>query len=382
MAVGTGALALAGATALGVLISVMARTVVTPPRQNSDDVRVIAADLQAGTLTLQATPDSMVPGHYGFWFSGDAGHARLGEILASDPHSVTRRVERVDFGNLGTARMGRWSGWVYLGPWSLPVPFTNVLIRTEGGQAPAWQIPPAREADAESGDWAIHVHGRAVRRQEALRAVSVFRDAGYTSLLVSYRNDGDAPFSTDRRYGLGDTEWQDIDAALDFALAHGAKRVVLMGWSMGGAIVLQTALRARHRSHVVGIVLDSPVINWAEVVAFQGTLLRLPASVARGAIQVMGHRWGRALTGQSAPIDFHRLDLVARAADLRVPVLLLHSDDDGYVPSTASRALAARRPDLITFVPFATARHTKLWNHDSEKWTGAIRSWLDDLTAR
>lgn len=227
----------------------------------------------------------------------------------------------------------------------------------------------------------INVHGRAVRRQEALRAVSVFRDAGYTSLLVSYRNDGDAPPSRDRRYGLGDTEWRDIDSALDFAVAHGAKRVVLMGWSMGGAIVLQTSLRARHRDHVVGIVLDSPVINWAEVVAFQAQLVRLPSGVARGAITVMGNGWGRAVTGQAAPIDFARLDFVARAADLRVPVLLMHSDDDGYVPSTASRALAAKRPDLITFVPFTEARHTKLWNHDSAKWAAAIRSWLDSLNA-
>lgn len=142
VAVGTGALILAAATAAGVLVSVMARTVVSPPRKNLDDIRVITSDPDAGTLTLQATPDSLLPGTYGFWFSGDTGHARLGAILSSDQHTVTRIVERVDFGNLGAARTGRWSGWVYLGPWSLPVPFTNVLIPTDNGEAPAWLIRP------------------------------------------------------------------------------------------------------------------------------------------------------------------------------------------------------------------------------------------------
>jgi hypothetical protein len=28
---------------------------------------------------------------------------------------------------------------------------------------------------------------------------------------------------------------------------------------------------------------------------------------------------------------------------------------------------------------FTTARHTKLWNYDSERWNGAIAVWLDKL---
>ena len=64
-------------------------------------------------------------------------------------------------------------------------------------------------------------------RQETLRAVPVFRDAGYTTLLVSYRNDGDAPRSDDHRYALGDTEWLDVEAAMRYALDHGARNIVL-----------------------------------------------------------------------------------------------------------------------------------------------------------
>jgi len=54
----------------------------------------------------------------------------------------------------------------------------------------------------------------------------------------------------------------------------------------------------------------------------------------------------------------------------------LHSDDDGYVSSVSSRKLAELRADIVTFVPFSIARHTKLWNYDPERWNEAIRAWL------
>jgi len=67
---------------------------------------------------------------------------------------------------------------------------------------------------------------------------------------------------------------------------------------------------------------------------------------------------------------------VARADELHQPILILHSDDDGFVPSDASHELAQARPDLVTLQVFDTARHTKLWNYDQERWTRAITQWL------
>ena len=75
----------------------------------------------------------------------------------------------------------------------------------------------------ESRTWAIMVHGRGATRQEGLRAVRPARELGLTSLLISYRNDGLAPSAQDGRYGLGSTEWRDVEAAIEFALAHGAR---------------------------------------------------------------------------------------------------------------------------------------------------------------
>jgi alpha-beta hydrolase superfamily lysophospholipase len=376
-----GVLAAAGAAALtaATLSVIVARTVIIPPSRRTEDVTILKLDLAAGTILLSSNADSRLPGEYSFWFSRDSGHARLGEIIAQDSRTVLRRVIGVDFGDLAAARRGRLSGWFHLSPRDLPFPYRDVVVQTPLGPAPAWLVP----AEGGTGSrWVINVHGRAVRRSETLRAAAPFRAAGYTSLIASYRNDGDAPRSDDYRYALGDREWEDIEAAMRYAVDHGAEELVLMGWSMGGATVLQALTRSPLGAKVTGVVLESPVVDWIATLDFQAAMRRLPSPVRWGVLQLFRKRWGGFFTGLAEPLDLDRLDFVRRARELDVPILILHSDDDGFVPSTASRALAVARPDIVTYEAFEVARHTKLWNYDRDKWEYAISDWLGGLDTR
>jgi alpha-beta hydrolase superfamily lysophospholipase len=374
-----GALALVGAAAVATAaVSVLvARRVIIPPSRREEDVAIRSVDLDAGLIVLDSTADSRLPGEYSYWFTRESGHARLGEIVSQSATTVTRRLLGVDRGDLRAATRGRLTGWFYLTPADLGVPFDDVTIATPLGDAPAWLVPPV---SGESGKrWAIHVHGRAVRRPETLRAVPLFREAGFTSLVVSYRNDGEAPRSDDFRYALGDREWLDVDAAMAYAVSHGAREIVLVGWSMGGATVLQAATRSAFRDRVVGVILESPVVDWIAALDFQVKLRRLPVFVRSFVVLLFKHPWGRIATGLAEPLDIDRLDFVTRARELDRPVLILHSDDDGFVPSTASRALAVARPDIVSYEAFEVARHTKLWNYDRQRWEGAIRAWIAKL---
>lgn len=375
---GAGVVALAGFAGLTYAV---ARFIVTPARDRHERIRVFRVDPDEGTVALTSTADTRLPGRYGFLFDEGRGYARLGDVLSDDGAVVVRRVDAVDEGALHEAKRGRLLGWYYRRPSDLGLPFTEVSVDTDAGPAPAWEIPAADAAPgAPTGDrWAVIVHGRGVVRAETLRAVPPFRDAGFTTLVVSYRNDGEAPASSDGRYGLGLTEWADVEVAIDYAVEHGARSVVLMGWSMGGALVLQTLLRSEHQGVIEGLVLESPVVDWRTTLRYQGDALHLPGPMQKAVLAILGARRLSAITGQAAPIDFDALDLVAGAEKITVPVLILHSDDDGFVPSTASRALALARPDLVTLEDFHVARHTKLWNMEPERFEGAISSWLRGL---
>src|SRR5699024_3742641 len=138
-------------------------------------------------------------------------------------------------------------------------------------------------------------------------------------------------------------------------------------------------LRTSRPDLLRGIVLESPVLDWGRVLEFQADATRIPVPLRLAAIGAIANSWGRALTGLDAAVDFPGLDVVSRADELHLPMLVLHSDDDGFVPSSGSHDLAAVRPDIVTFERFTVARHTKLWNYDEKRWTSAIRDWAATL---
>jgi pimeloyl-ACP methyl ester carboxylesterase len=365
-------------TALGAVSSVsaaayFARRVLTPDRERPDDTEVLAVDDH--TVTLGITADTVVPGRYGLWLDGTDGHCRLGDVVELDEERgrVTRELLGVDFGHL-TPGFARWNQYYYGSPpdRSLGLPTQHVEVLTELGPMPAWLV----EAEKPTDRWAILVHGRGARREECLRGITPLRDSGINVLVPSYRNDPGAPSGPDGRYNLGLSEWRDIEDAALYAVQQGARELVLVGWSMGGAIVLQTLDRSWLTGHVSHVILDAPVIDWNDVLSHHAREHGVPAPVGTLSRTLMGRRWARRLVGVHDPVDVAKTNWVARADELRHRMLLIHSVDDEFVPVGPSERLAEARPDLVRFEPWETARHTKEWNTDPERWETAVREFV------
>lgn len=360
--------------ALGVTLSILvfgvARRVVTPMRRPVD-TRILAIDTGAQTIELERTADTELPGRYGLFTTGTYGYVKIGAVLSTDAASVRRKLltkietgSRVDGG-------ASFSGYYYASPSELHLPWQNILIGSPAGPCPAWFFP------AQSTTWVIQVHGRGATRVECLRAVPVLHAAGLPNLVVSYRNDGEAPRSRAGAYALGAAEWRDVDAAIAYALRHGAERILLMGWSMGGAVSLQTAVSSRYRDHIVGVILESPVVDWRTVLRYQARVAGIRAPLPDLAMGALQRPLTARISGADDSISFDSLDMVARASELTAPMLILHSADDGFVPVDSSVALEQARPDLVTMPEFGGARHTKIWNYDQNGWSSAITDWLD-----
>ena len=372
-AVTAGSLLAAGAVSTVGAASYFARRVLTPDRQRPDDTQILAVD--ADSVTLGVSPDTCAPGRYGLWLDGDRGHARVGEVLELDEGSgrVRRELLGVDFGHL-SGGYGRWNQYYFASPpdRSLGLRTEYVDVMTELGTMPAWVVP----APVRSDRWAILVHGRGARRQEGLRAARPLHDAGINVLIPSYRNDLGARSGPDGRYNLGLSEWRDIEDAGLYAVQRGAREIVLVGWSMGGAIVLQTLSRSWLADHVTHVVLDAPVIDWADVIAHHARANGIPAPIGGLGRALMGRRSARRLVGVHDPVDVAKTNWVSRAGELEHRVLLIHSVDDEFVPVGPSLALAAVRPDLVTMERWDVARHTKEWNVDPERWEASVAGFV------
>ncbi|MFP5347232.1 MAG: alpha/beta hydrolase [Actinomycetes bacterium] len=377
-----GAAALAAGAVTSSLAAYFARQVVTPRRVRPDDVEVLSVG--AGTVTLRATPDTVAPGKYGLWTGGGTGHVRLGDVAERDveARTVTRLVLQVDYGRLPVGP-ARWNQYFFAGnpTTALGLKHEDLVVTSEAGDLPTWYVPasPAGGSDHDASPrdvWAVLVHGRGATREECLRAIPLLHRLGVPVLVPSYRNDLEGPSTHGGRYHLGDTEWLDVEATVLHALGAGAADVVLMGWSMGGAIVLQHVSRSWTADRVRALVLDGPVVDWRAVLDHHAKINRVPQPIGRLGLSMLGHRTARRVVGVDGPVDLRRMDWVTRAAELSLPVLLIHSDDDEFVPSGPSRRLAEARPDLVTFVEFDEARHTKEWNVDCDRWEREVARFL------
>jgi dipeptidyl aminopeptidase/acylaminoacyl peptidase len=247
---------------------------------------------------------------------------------------------------------------------ALGLSFQEVTVRSDVGSLPSWYIP----ADGKiSGTWAVFVHGHDSSRRESLRYLTFLHARGLPVLVPSYRNDVGAAASPDGEDHLGDTEWRDLEAAVHWALDRGAHDVVLFGWSMGAAVSLQLVDRSSVRGSVRALVLDSPALDWRDVLGHQGDLRGLPRPVTSVAEWFVQARLGA---------DFDRFDWVSRARALTRPMFVVHSSADAYVPNGPSLALARARPDLVTYFDVPGADHTRGWNVDPERYQTALGSWL------
>ena len=329
--------------------------VLVPDRSNLPTDATVEG-LAPGRIVLSRSAATQRPGLYGLLWQG--GHAIAGEVVKSDADSVTRRLRAMQGYLLRPGMKVALDATTFAGDprQAVGLPFENVSIPDELGPMPAWLIP------ARSRTWAIVVHGINDNQQAGLRIAPTLRRAGLPSLLISYREDLGAPPSPDGFHHMGLTEWRDLQAAARYALAHGAHRLVLVGYSMGGAIVTQFMERSALAPRVAALVLDAPVLDWKATLEFNAEQMSLPGFLATPVEWAIGAR---------IDADWSSLDALDHPEDFHLPILLFHGTDDSIVPIATSDEFAAELPRWVTYYRVPQAEHTESWNVDPrlyERW--------------
>jgi pimeloyl-ACP methyl ester carboxylesterase len=339
-----------------------------------EDIEVEA--IRPGRIVLERTDATARAGYYGI--SWQAGHAVVGPLLDEDDESVTRRLLKVD-GYLVAGREVALDD-VYVGDprQALGLPFSGVEIPGELGPMPAWLVkgrpagapghPDApRETTPET--WAIFVHGINGTRQSGIAIAPLLRRLALSTLYVTYRDDLGAPESPDGYHHMGLTEWRDLQAAARYALAHGARRLVLIGFSMGGSIVARFMELSPLADRVAALILDAPALNWKRILEFNATDMGLPGFAA------LPVEWA---VGARIDADWDGVDALSHTEDFHLPILLFHGLADDLIPIGISDDFSAELPRWVTYYRVPEAEHTQSWNVDPPLYERRVAHFLDE----
>lgn len=339
------------------------------PSETKYEVDVLSVTGDSITLEVPAKDDFPADNDAVVGLEWQGGYGQVGPASAVGTTEI-RSLTLVsgDLPPVGTD-VASFDGYAFRGdPSVLGLEFSSVTYPSELGDLSAWFVP------GDGDRWLVMVHGRGASRQEFLRTLDALRDLRMPTLVVTYRNDDGAPETGDSLILAGQREWRDVEAAVDHAVAAGARDVVLVGASMGGALALGYVMEAPD-APVAGLVLDAPLADLRHVVGLRsGEAIPIGGPVGSSIVAV-----ARAITWMRTGLDFDAVDYVDRAGELDVPVLLFQGTEDRTVPYEVGTSFAAARPDLIEFHTVSDAGHVKAWNEDPEGYRDTVVTFLERL---
>jgi hypothetical protein len=257
---------------------------------------------------------------------------------------------------------------------ALGLDYKDITYQSPLGTMGAWLTSPSNQASQPvqtetkaSTKWTIGVHGVNANKTEMLRFIKPVIAAHNTMMVINYRNDVNNPQSGDGYNHLGDTEWQDLQAAVQYARAHGATDIRLYGDSLGGSTVENYLRRSPDvaTANISRVILDSPALDWNEINRAQLTQSGYPGFLSFFTDIAINVRAGVSLSRIST-----------NASDIQQKTLIFHNADDHTVPQAASKRLAAARPDLVTLQDFGSGGHLRAWNHDQTRYEQLVTSFL------
>jgi len=192
------------------------------------------------------------------------------------------------------------------------------------------------------------------------------RESGFSTLLVDQRAHGK---SEGRTITFGIKERLDCLSWIEYANKRfNNKPIIIAGLSMGASTVLMASnLELPH--NVIGIIADCPYSSPKEIIYSVCKNMGIPPKLAFPFIKLGGLVFGR--------FDIEELDCIKAVENSKVPILIIHGNDDRFVPYTMSEKIASASNN-ITLKIFENAGHGLSYMVDTEKYKQIVNDFINE----
>ena len=242
------------------------------------------------------------------------------------------------------------------------VPCRRVTVRSRDGLT----LSARYYHQADGVPMAICFHGyRGTSIRDFCGGGQLCLSHGHNLLLVDQRAHGE---SEGHVITFGIRERFDCLSWIRWAEEQGAPAILLYGISMGGATVLMAAGEALPPT-VRAVIADSPYSSPEAIIAKVSRDRRLPPVLAMPLIRTAARLAGFSLAECTVA------DAVRRA---RIPILIIHGEDDRFVPCEMSAEIAAANPS-IRRCTFPGAGHGISYMKDTPRYHALVNGFLAEV---
>ena len=244
------------------------------------------------------------------------------------------------------------------------VPFEEVSIRSREGLV----LKGRYYQMAEGAPLEIQCHGY---KGNAIRDFCgnwrIAREAGRNVLLIDQRCHGKSEGHT---ITFGIREREDVLEWIRWANGRfGEVPILLSGVSMGAATVLMVS-GMDLPGNVKAVIADCPYDAPSNIIKkVLGQDMGMPVKLVYPLIRFGGKLYGK--------FDLNADSPVAAVQRTKLPILLIHGDDDRFVPYAMSCNIHAAAPEKICFHTVPGAGHALNYVTDPEGYSRAVREFTE-----
>lgn len=247
-------------------------------------------------------------------------------------------------------------------------PFEKVRIRSFDGLILSGRYYHTNDA----APLAILCHGyRGTPSRDFCGGANICFDMGMNVLLIEERAHCSSEGHT---ISFGVNERFDVLLWTQYAVERfGSEvRILLAGISMGaGTVLMASALELPE--NVKGILADCPFTSPADIVMHVGRSMKLPMKAAYPLACLAAEFFG----------GFSLTDADASEAvrSAKVPILLIHGEEDELVPCEMGKKIADANPDMVEFHSFPGAHHGLSYVEDTPLYTRLVKTFCERIFA-